>query len=337
MKKGITLKDLAKKLNMSVSTVSKSLNNDQAISPLTKERVKELAAKWNYVANESARHFKLNKSFTIGFILPDLRDPFFVEAINGIEEVAGAEKYNIILAQSHENTCKEESIVNMMIRNRVDGLIAAVTKNTIDMTLFEKFRTVGIPVIYIVREPRNDGFNYVSINNVEGAFKATDFLIKKGHRRIAHIMGPRTMPIAMARFEGYRQALLKSKIPFDEKLVKSVDFTEKETEKAMVELMKLDPFPTAVFTFKNDITLDAIVFLKKKYKARLDCIDFTDFGNLPVFKYLEYKPVASVKEDFFEMGRQAALLLFEIINDNRQDTEKTFRGVKIPCKVIINR
>ncbi|MBX3241816.1 MAG: LacI family DNA-binding transcriptional regulator [Chitinophagaceae bacterium] len=109
MKKGITLKDMAKKLNMSVSTVSKSLNDDHAISAFTKERVKELANRWNYVANESARHFKLNKTFTIGLIIPDLQDHFFVEAINGIEEIAGTENYNIILAQSHENTCKEEN------------------------------------------------------------------------------------------------------------------------------------------------------------------------------------------------------------------------------------
>lgn len=337
MKKGITLKDMAKKLNMSVSTVSKSLNDDHAISAFTKERVKELANRWNYVANESARHFKLNKSFTIGLIIPDLQDHFFVEAINGIEEIAGTENYNIILAQSHENTCKEESIVNVMIRNRVDGLIAAVTKHTIDMTLFEKFRTVGIPVIHIVREPRNDCFSYVSVNNVEGAFKATDFLIKKGHSRIAHIMGPQTMPIALARFEGYKQALHKNRIPLDTALVRTVDFTVKETEKAMLGLMKLKSPPTAIFTFKNDITLDAIALLKKRYPEKLEAIDFTDFGNLPLFKYLDHKPVASVKEDFYEVGRQAAVWLFEMINEKKPERGMDHKNIKIPCKLIINR
>ena len=105
MKKGITLKDMARKLNMSISTVSKSLNNDGAISTLTKERVKELANKWNYVANESARHFKLNKSFTIGLIIPDLLDRFFVEAVNGIEEIAEKEDYNLIVTQFPDNVC----------------------------------------------------------------------------------------------------------------------------------------------------------------------------------------------------------------------------------------
>lgn len=328
---------MAQKLNMSVSTVSKSLNNDHAISAFTKERVKELARRWNYVANESARNFKLNKSFTIGLVIPDLRDPFFVEAINGIEEVAGAENYNIILAQSHENTNKEENIVHVMIRNRVDGLIAAVTKHTIDMALFEKFGTVGIPVVHIVREPGNDCSSYVSVNNVEGAFKATAFLIKKGHRRIAHIMGPQTMPISLARFEGYKQALHRHGIPLDTTLVREVDFTGKETEKAMLGLMKLKSPPTAIFTFKNDITLDAIALLKRAYPARLDRIDFTDFGNLPLFKYLDHKPVASVEEDFHEVGRRAAALLFEMINGKEQVCDKDHMSIKIPCKLIVNK
>lgn len=336
MKKGITLKDMAKKLNMSVSTVSKSLNNDHAISTLTRERVKELAMKWNYVANESARHFKLNKSFTIGLIIPDLRDRFFVEAINGIEEIAEKENYNIILTQSHEDIEKEKSIVHVMIKNRVDGLVVAVTKNTIDMALFEKLKAVGIPVICIVREPQDHSFNYVSVNNREGAFTATDFLIKKGHSRVAHIMGPRTLKISLARFEGYEQALHKHHIPLDKKLVKEVDFTRKETEKAMQELMELSDPPTAVFTFKNYITLDAIRFLKRNYPDKLNSIAFTDFGNLPLFEYLDHKPVASIEEDFYEVGKQAAILLFEMMNNENVNQNTNCKNMKIPCKLIVH-
>ena len=196
MKKGIRLKDIATKLNMSISTVSKSLNSDQSISPLTKRRVEELAKQWGYVPNESARHFKLNKTFTIGVILPDLTDQFYVAAINGVENIAEGEKYNIILGQTHEDVSKEENIANVMLKNRVDGLIVAVTKDTVDMTFFEKFNSVGIPVVCIIREPNNHSFNCVSINNEEGGFKATNFLIEKGHRRVAHIMGPKTLQIS---------------------------------------------------------------------------------------------------------------------------------------------
>ena len=98
MEKGKTLKDIARKLNMSISTVSKALNNDTSISTLTKERVKNQAKEWNYIPNESARNFKLNKSFTVGLIIPDLLDQFYVLAINGIEEIATKENYNIIIS-----------------------------------------------------------------------------------------------------------------------------------------------------------------------------------------------------------------------------------------------
>ena len=337
MEKGKTLKDIAKKLNMSISTVSKALNNDSFTSALTKERVQKQAREWNYIPNESARHFKLNKSFMVGLIIPDLLDSFFILAINGIEEIAAKENYNIFLTQSHEDIIKEENIVNIMIRNRVDGVIVAITKNTVDMAFLEKFKLVGIPVVCIVREPQNHSFNYVSVNNKEGAFKATNFLIKKGHSRIAHIMGPTTLQISHVRFEGYKEALQKNKIPLDMRLVKVVDFSKEETGVAMQQLMKLKSPPTAIFTFKNYITLDAIRFLKKRYPDKLDLIDFTDFGNLPLFEYLDHKPVASIEEDFHEVGKQAAQLLFQMINEEKDIPKDNFGKIEIPCKLIIHK
>ena len=337
MKKGVTLKDIARKLNMSISTVSKSLSDDMAISTLTKERVKKLAKEWNYIPNESARHFKLNKSFTIGLILPDLLDPFFVLAINGVEEIAVKEDYNMILTQSHEDIKKEEKIANVMISSRVDGVIVAITKNTVDMTLFQKLKSMGMPVVCIARGPQNHTFNYVSANNEDGAAKATNFLIKRGHKRIAHIMGPTTLQISQSRYEGYQLALKKNKIPLDTSLVKVVDFSKKETEKVMRELLRLKSPPTAIFTFKNSITLDAIEILKKSYPERLDSIEFTDFGNLPIFNYLHYKPIASIEEDFYEMGKQAAILLFQRINGENQFQNENYKKIEIPCKLVIHK
>ncbi len=108
MKKGVTLKDIAKRLNMSISTVSKALSKDTSISTLTKERVHKQAQEWNYIPNESARNFKLNKSFTVGLIIPNLLDEFYVLAINGVESIAEKEKYNVILSQTHEDVANEE-------------------------------------------------------------------------------------------------------------------------------------------------------------------------------------------------------------------------------------
>jgi DNA-binding LacI/PurR family transcriptional regulator len=337
VKKGVTIKDIAKRLNMSISTVSKALSNDPSISVLTKERVNKLAQEWNYVPNESARHFKLNKSFTVGLIIPNLLDQFYVLAINGVEGVAEKENYNVILSQSHEDVGNEEKITNVMIRNRVDGVIVAITKNTVDMLLFQKLISIGIPVVCISREPKGPSFNYVSCNNLEGAYKATDFLIKKGHRRIAHIMGPTSMQTSQVRLEGYKQALQKHKIPVDEHLVKVVDFTEAATSAAMKELMKLPSPPTAIFTFKNYITLDAIDYLKRKHPDRLDKIDFIGFGNLPLLQYLDHKPLASIEERSYEMGEEAARLLFQMINEKNDLENAASQHIQIPCKLVVHK
>ncbi|MEP6673669.1 MAG: LacI family DNA-binding transcriptional regulator [Ferruginibacter sp.] len=336
MKKGVTIKDIARKLNMSVSTVSKALSNDPSISILTRERVQQLAKEWNYIPNEAARHFKLNKSFTIGLIIPNLLDQFYVLAINGVEGIAEKQNYNVILTQSHEDVINEEKITNMMISNRVDGVIVAITKNTVNMLLFQKLISMGIPVVFIAREPQSQSFNFVSSNNQEGAFDATAFLIKKGHSRIAHIMGPESMQTSQVRFEGYKQALIEHGISFDDALVKVADFSETATANAMKELMKLKEPPTAVFTFKNYITLDAIEYLKDECPAQLDRIDFVGFGNLPLLQYLDHKPAASIEENSFEMGTQAAELLFRIINNKDADENPSGENIRIPCRLVIH-
>ena len=155
MKKGVTIKDIAKKLHMSVSTVSKALNNDPSISALTSERVKALAQELNYVPNEAARHFKLSRTFTLGLIIPDILDQYYAFAINGVEAVAEQRGYHVILSQSHEDVATEQKIVDVMVRHRVDGVIVSVTNNTVDMQPFRKFLEEPPPGCERCRPPRS--------------------------------------------------------------------------------------------------------------------------------------------------------------------------------------
>ncbi len=219
-----------------------------------------------------------------------------------------------------------------MIKNRIDGIIIAITKNTTDMTSFQKLKSMGIPVVCIARESQNHSIDYVCTNNVEGAFKATNLLIKKGHRRIGHLMGPKNLHASEERFEGYKKALLKSKIPIDQDLIKPVDFSYAATAKAMKAMMELAASPTGIFAFKNYITLDAIDYLKTAYPDKIDKIDFAGFGNLPLIKYLDHKPLASVEESSYEMGAISARLLFDMINEKISAPKK----IEIPCKLVIH-
>jgi LacI family transcriptional regulator len=337
MKKGVTIKDIALKLNMSVSTVSKALNNDLSISTPTKVRVKQLASDWNYVPNEAARHFKLCKTFTLGLIIPNMLDQFFVLAINGAEKIAAMEKYNVIISQSHEDPVNEERIVDLMKRNRVDGLIVVITKKTEDMSPFLNLKNIGIPVVFFARPPKDDSFDCVTADNEGGAFKATEYLIKRGHKRIGHLMGPESMAISQKRLQGYKAALQKNKIGFDPHLVRVVDLTEESTFFAMSQFMKMKSPPTGIFAFKNYISLDAIEFLKKKFPEMIDKVDFSGFGNLPLFRHLDHKPVASIEESSYEMGEEAARLLFRFIREEDSTNTRAVQHIQIHCKLVVHK
>lgn len=334
MKKGVTIKDIAQKLNMSVSTVSKALNNDTSISLPTRERVRRLATDWHYVPNEAARHFKQNKTFTVGLVIPSLMDQFYVLAINGVETVAAREKYNVIVAQTHEDIQRQEQAIKVMISNRVDGVILALSKNTEDEPLLRRLRDVGIPAVCMAREPKSGLVPFVSSSNLDGACMATRYLIKKGHRRIASLMGPENMHIAQVRLQGYRNALEEASIPYDPGLVKPVDFSTAATEQAMEALLQLQLPPTAVFCFKNYIALDAISYLKKNAPEKLDRIDFTGFGNLPLLQYLDHKPLASIEENSFEMGVAAMDILLKRM---QHDGGEVPPFVQIPCELVVHR
>jgi Transcriptional regulators len=319
---------------MSVSTVSKALNDDPSISQLTKERVKKQAADWNYIPNEAARNFKLNKTFTLGLVIPNMMDQFYGLAINGAEKVATEEKYHVIISQSQEDPVREENIIDLMKRNRVDGLIVAMTKNREDMQPFRTLENMGIPTVFMSRKPKDDAFDYVTADNEGGAFKATEYLIKKGHTLIGHIMGPESMAVSHARLAGYKRALEKYHIPFHAGLVKPVDLTPESTFEAMRHFMGMEQVPTAFFTFKNYVSLEAMEYLKKNHPHKLAEIDFAGFGNLPLFQYLDHKPVASIDENSYEMGERAARLLFQIIKGQQPLGMREVQHVEISCKLL---
>lgn len=335
MKRGVTIKDIARKLNMSVSTVSKALNNDATISSLTSERVKALARELNYIPNEAARHFKLNRTSTLGLIVPDILDQYYAFAANGVEAAAEERGYHVMLAQSREDEQKEERIIDLMIRNRVDGVVAAISKTRTDMAPYQKLLSIGIPVVCIGREPATPEFDFVSSNNMEGGRLATDFLIRQGHRHIAHLRGPEGMRTGNARYEGYKLALEQHGIPLREELVEVVDFSREHTEAALARMLALEVPPTAVFAFKNYMALDGIAFLKKYHPQLVDVMPFTGFGNLPILDYLDHKPAASIEESSHEMGLEAAMQLFSRIREGEGE-EQSARSIQLPCKLVVH-
>ncbi|MBE7178999.1 MAG: LacI family DNA-binding transcriptional regulator, partial [Mucilaginibacter polytrichastri] len=189
MRQKITIHDIARELNVTVSTVSRALNNHPAISQATKAAVKETAARLNYRQNKLASSLRSGKSHIIGVIIPSAEISFFGSVVHGIEKVANANGYNVLLFQSNELYEYEERGIETLIRSQVDGIIASIAKETTHLDHYLEIKKNNIPLIFFDRANSEFGVPTVTVDDYRGAFIATEHLIGQGYKRIAHISG----------------------------------------------------------------------------------------------------------------------------------------------------
>ncbi|AQG80612.1 LacI family DNA-binding transcriptional regulator [Spirosoma montaniterrae] len=334
MTKPVTLKELSQELGVSVATVSKALNHDPTIGHYTRERVLKLAQDRNYIPNENARNFQQQKSLTIGLLIPNVLDQFFVQAINGVDAVAVDTHYSLVVAQTRDDPNRAAAVLNMMLRDRVDGLIATITPNTTDLAPYQRLEAAGIPVVYMARSPNDPACHRVVCQNVQGATQATRFLLERGHRRLAHLKGPDAISASHQRQTGFANAIADWPERPRSVQVETVDLLAESVYKAMQRLMERPDYPTGILTFKTYITLDAIDFLRQHYPERLARIDFVGFGNLPLIRYLDPKPAASVEENAHLMGQETMRLLLRLMQNAETGVVTNPQHIEVPCKLI---
>ncbi len=308
-KKPTTIKEIAKILNISFSTVSRALHNHPNIGLRTKMRVQELAKELNYEPNQAAIFFQQGKTYTIGVILPELSEAFFSISISGIESTAEKNNYTVLLGQSHDSEEREKKILETMKNHRVDGLIISISKNTVNYDHFVRLKKYGIPVVFFDRIPKMDDIHYVACNMISGTVQAVTYLLKKGHRVIGMINGPEKLFASQERTEGYIQSMIKNRLKFDPSLIVSSDLSAEGTQAAMEELLASKRKPTAIVAFNDYVALDAIqVALRKKKKINKD-ICFVSFANLPISTYSAFPPMASVEQFPYIQGQKATDIL----------------------------
>jgi DNA-binding LacI/PurR family transcriptional regulator len=308
-----TIKEIARQLNVSVSTVSRALHDHPGIGLRTKMRVQQLARQLDYEPNQTAIFFKQRKTFTIGVVLPNLGEEFFSQAINGIEEIASQNKYSVLVSQSKDDVAREREIVATMKNNRVDGLIVSLSKNTTTYDHFTALKKVDIPIVFFDRVPTPPEFNKVYSNMNSGTREAIEFLIDKGHRRIGVINGPEEMRSSHERTETYKQVLIRKRLKIDLGLVTSTDLTKEATNRAMQHLLSQRPRPTAILAINDYIALDAMQYARsQKLKINKD-ICFVSYANLPLTHYVEHPPMASVEQYPYQQGTKAAEVLLGLM------------------------
>lgn len=332
-----TIKEIAKCLNISVSTVSRALHDHKSIGLRTRMRVQELARELNYEPNQTAIFFQQRKTFTIGVILPFLSELFFSSAISGIEEVAEKNNYTVLLGQSRDSTAREKQILETMKKHRVDGLIVSMAKNTKSYEHFEAMKKAGVPVVFFDCIPNSKDFHYVACNMVSGTVQAISYLLKGGHRAIGLINGPEKLFASKERLQGYQLAMSKHRLKYDPSLIVNTDLSEQGNYDATALLLLSKRKITAIVAFNDYVALDAMHYTNQKNIRVNKDIVFVSYANLPMMHYLKYSPVASVEQHPYQQGQKAAEIMIELLHkkedDNNQD--EVFSAITIDSKLVV--
>lgn len=338
LSKPATLKEIAKKLNISVSTVSRALHDHVSIGLTTRQKVKRVAAEMNYEPNQTAVFFQKGKTFTIGVILPELSEAFFSTATSAIEETAYQKNYTVLLAQSHDNAQKEIELVEKMKNHRVDGLLVSLAKNTCSFEHFERLKKYDIPVVFFDRIPPLPNIHSVACNMETGTIEAVNYLLKKGHRAIGMINGPKTLFASGERKEGYIKAIQKNRLKFDASLIVNCDLTEKDTERCLTELLANKRKVTAIVTFNDYIALFAIKQTRSINMPANENLEFVSYANLPLINYMEHVPVASVEQFPYLQGQKATDILLELLANKERNSAKqaAFYNITIESQLVEN-
>jgi len=319
----ITIKDIAKALGLSTSTVSRALRGGYEISEETKKVVLEYAAKINYKPNPIALSLKERRSHSIGVVVCEIANNFFSQAINGIESIANNAGYNVIITQSNESYQREVVNVQHLASRSVDGLLISLSSETSDISLIKSLHEKGLPIVFFDRVSDEIQTHKVIANNFKGGFDATEFLIRLGNKRIAHITNAAHLSITKERFEGYKAALEKNNIPFDDRYVKHCEYggmIQEELESTIAQLLSLPEKPDAIFIAQDKLSTGCLLALKKldpNGELKIKIAGFTNSNVVDLFT----PSITAVRQPAFEIGQAATELLIKLIESKYPVTE----------------
>lgn len=309
----VKLKDIAEYLGISVSTISRVVNNKNRVDDETRRRVTEALEKFQYHPNAIARSLKSQNSKAIGLIVPDISNLFFSMVIKGLEAVARQNGYYVILCNSDENKTREEEYTNFLLEKQISGLVIAIEGG--EANFFNLYKKSGIPIVFIDNLPRiNDNFDYVIIDNMKASYELTNHLINNGHKKIGIITGTLDESVSSERLKGWEKALGENGIPVKKKWIGVGDFKQESGYKIMQGFLKQAEIPTAILAANNFLAYGAIhaireAGLRVPENISLVCFDAIDFAGL-------IKPqITSVIQPAEEIGRIAGeIIMRKILN-----------------------
>ncbi len=319
----ITIKDIGKALGISTSTVSRALRGSHEISAETKKQVLEYAEKVNYRPNPIALSLKERKSRSIGVVVCEIANNFFSQAINGIESIAYNRGYHVIISQSHESYKREVVNVQHLASRSVDGLLVSISSETTNLAHFINLHEKGLPIVFFDRVTNEIITHKVIADNYKAAYDATVHLINNGYKNIAHITFAPFLSITQERLAGYKDALVKNGLAYNERLVKYCTYggmIAEEIEAALSNLFTSTEKPDAIIAAGDRITTCCLTAIKNSglhIPHDIAIVGFTN-SNIPE---LFAPTLSTIRLPAFEMGQVAIELLINLIESKRPVTE----------------
>jgi LacI family transcriptional regulator len=331
----VTIKDIAKALGLSTSTVSRALRDSHEISAKTKNLVRNYAKDLNYRPNPIALSLKEKRSNSIGVIVCEIANSFFSQVINGIESIAYDKGYNVVISQSHESYNREVLDVNYLASRSIDGLLISVSTETNNFEHLQRLHAQGLPIVFFDRIVHEIQTHKVTVDNFSGSYDVTKHLAEKGYKRIANLAGSDYLTNTRERIAGYREALTDNNIAFDADLVRYCihgGMLYEEAEKALDELFALPQPPDALFSSADKLTTSCLRYLKTHNIRVPEDIALVGFSNQALTELLD-PPLTIVKQPAFEMGRTAMEMLLQLIEAKKP--VKQFEHKVLPAELCI--
>lgn len=324
----VTLKDIAKKAGVSESTVSRVLNGIPKASSETRDKIVKMAKELNYCPNDLARSLAKQRNLIIGVILTDISNPYFASVTAGIDEIASLYDYNLIISVTGGNEQEELKYINILREKKVDGII--FTSGRMPESCEEALLKSGIPTVIIARKIKSS-LPSIHIDNISESYKAVEYLIKLGHRRIAMISGNfDDKESGYHRLLGYKNALSDYGIFFEDELVVEGSFKMESGVKASQKLLKLKELPTAIFTGSDAMAVGAIKTIKKAGLRVPEDISVIGFDNNIIALACDPE-LTTIGQPVKDLGKNAMEMLYKTIMG--EELEK--KAIYLPCELIV--
>ena len=334
MSKRVTAKQVAEELNVSIMTVSRAINDSPNVDHKTRKKVIDTARRLGYIPNQIAKSLALQKTDTIGVVVPEITHSFFPEAIRGIEKVTYSAGYHLILTHSAENAEREMDALKTLASKRVDGILISTAESVTDYKIYSAIMNLKIPIVFFDRCVMGIGASCLSVNDKYSAKKITEHLIEHKYKKIAHLCGPMSVAIGRLRLAGYKKALQDHNLMYSEDYVVESGFHESGGFRAMEKLLDLPEKkrPRAVFAVNDPAAFGAMKAILKRGLSIPQDIAIVGFSDdiradlLPV-------PLTTIRQPAYEIGKKAVEKLIRHI----ENEEEKIDNIVIDTDIIIRK